>query len=159
MMRYLHYLLVPVFYLAVALAGSFFTARGVETWYIGLLKPEYTPPGFLIGIIWTAIYILTAMSLIMFINRGRNYPLFWMIIGLYIFNGIINALWSYIFFTGHMIGLAIVNAAAIAASVCAIMILIGRSNLPAALLLLPYLLWSTFAVGLTCHIYGLNRSL
>ena len=156
MLRYLHYLVVPVFYVVVALIGSSFTAQGVSTWYVAIAKPGYTPPGTLIGVVWTTINILTAFSFILFINRSRSYQLFWMVVGLYLFNGIINALWSYIFFTRHMMGLAIVDSAAIWASVAALMIFARQTSLLSSLLLLPYIVWVSFATYLTYIIYRLN---
>lgn len=156
MKRHIHYILSPVFYFGVAASGRFFTSRGVSTWYPSLQKPWFTPPGALIGAVWTTMYILSAVSLILFVNRARGKPFFSLTILLYVVNGFVNALWSYIFFTKHLLGLAVVDAVLIAVTVALIMILVFPRSKASALLLLPYLVWVTFASYLTYAIARLN---
>jgi len=154
--HYAHYILVPLFYLAVALTGRLFTAQGVATWYPTLIKPSYTPPGSFIGAAWTVIYILTAASLILYINRARGDGSVSRTVGVFVLNGIFNAAWSYIFFTRHMVGLAVADAAVIGLSVLVMMVLVWRRSIASSLLLLPYLAWTAFATFLNYEIYGLN---
>lgn len=152
----MHYILIPLFYAGVALAGRTFTARGVSEWYPALVKPSFTPPGPLIGAIWTAIYIFTALAFIIYINRVRESTPVWPVAGLFVLNGVMNALWSYIFFTKHMLGLAVADAACIFLSVGIIMVLAWPKAKATSLLLLPYLLWTGFAAYLAYEIYKLN---
>lgn len=157
-MRWIYCVLAPLFYLAVALFGSTFTRKGLEVWYSELSKPSFTPPGSLIGIAWTIIYILTAVSLIIFIVRSRNESYFRPILGLYVVNGVVNALWSYIFFDQHMLGLAFFDAVLIWVTV-ALLVFLNRQRVPvASLLLVPYLLWTSFALYLSFAIWQLNGS-
>ncbi len=156
MNKYIHYIVSPAFYAGVAISGRMFTAEGVVTWYPALNKPEFTPPGSLIGIVWTIIYILSCISLILFINHGRESHRFWTIIGLFLLNGILNAAWSYIFFTRHLIGLAVLDAILIALTVGMMIVLSWPYSKMSSLLLLPYLLWVSFASYLTYNIYILN---
>ncbi len=151
----IHYLWVPCFYLLVALAGKFFAAQGAE-WYPTLVKPEYTPSGTFIGLVWPAIFILTAYSLITFINEARPSPLFGIVIRLYLVNGIMNAAWSFIFFTAQQLSFAVLAAVAIAGSVCLIMILARAHSYKAAILLLPYFAWSSLGALLSYDIFRLN---
>jgi tryptophan-rich sensory protein len=137
-------------------AGRMFTVRGVSEWYLTVIKPSFTPPGSFIGIMWTLIYILTAISLILFINEGRNSEKFWLIIGVFVLNGIINALWSYLFFTKHLIGLAAIDAGFIAVTVGLMMVLVWPYSKFSSLLLLPYLIWVSFATYLNFTIYRMN---
>jgi tryptophan-rich sensory protein len=137
-------------------AGRMFTVRGVSEWYLTVIKPSFTPPGSFIGIMWTLIYILTAISLILFINQGRNSEKFWLIIGVFVLNGIINALWSYLFFTKHLIGLAAIDAGFIAVTVGLMMVLVWPYSKFSSLLLLPYLIWVSFATYLNFTIYRMN---
>ena len=155
-MKKIHYILSPVFYFLIALAGRSLTAQGVNTWYPALVKPEYTPPGSLIGMTWTLIYILAAASLIIFVNRARNSPVFWSVILLYIINGVLNGLWSYLFFTKHLLGPAVFDAAILATTVALIMIMTRRYAYLASVLLLPYFLWVCFATYLAYDIFMLN---
>jgi benzodiazapine receptor len=154
--RGIHYVLIPAFYAGVALAGRAFTAEGLTDWYPTLVKPSFTPPGSVIGIIWTLIYVLTALAFIIYVNRPRGNATVWPVAGLFIFNGVINALWSYIFFAMHMVGLAVADAALIFLSAGVIMVLSWPRAKVASLLLLPYVLWTSFATCLTYAIYELN---
>jgi tryptophan-rich sensory protein len=154
--RSIHYLLVPLFYLCIAMAGKVFTAPGVMSWYPALVKPSFTPPGSLIGITLRIIYILTALSLIIYINAARGRHLFGTLITLYITNGVLNALWSYFFFIKHDFIFAILDAGLIGFTVALMIVLVKRSSLLSSLLLLPYLVWVCFATFLTYSIYRLN---
>ncbi|UCH44549.1 MAG: tryptophan-rich sensory protein [Nitrospiraceae bacterium] len=155
-MKYYHYIFSPLFYIGVAMAGRFFTRNGLNDWYPFIVKPPYTPPGNIIGMAWTTIFILTAISLILFINAGRNKTGFWPVVSLYILNGIVNAAWSYFFFTRHWIGLAVIDSACIAVTVLLMIIFAGKHSRPSAILLFPYLGWVSFATFLTYVIYRSN---
>ncbi len=156
--RYAHYMLIPAFYMLIAVSGRLFTFEGVAEWYPTLVKPAYTPPGSFIGAMWTVIYILTALSFIIYINRSREARLSpWTVAGVFVINGIFNAAWSYIFFTRHMVGLAAVDAAVIWVTVLIIIILAWPRSRASSLLLIPYLLWTAFATFLNYRIYVLNN--
>lgn len=156
MRKYIHYLLAPLFYLVVSMTGSFFTSQGVTSWYPNITKPLYTPPGSFIGIVWTVIYIISGISLILFVNKGRGKGIFWLVIGIYVLNGIINASWSYIFFVKHNLGLAVINAFLIWVTVIILIASIWSTSRTASLLLFPYLGWVSFATLLTYEIYQIN---
>jgi len=154
--RPLHYILAPLFYFAVAWVGGFFTSQGVKSWYPTIAKPSYTPSGSFIGIVWTIIYILSTISLILFVNRARGRAFFWPIIGLYVLNGIFNTFWSYLFFVRHALGFAVLDAFLIWVTVEMLITFIWFYSRMASLLLLPYFGWLTFAGYLTYVIYKTN---
>ena len=156
MVKYLHYIISPLFYLGIALAGRVLTAQGLTNWYPYIVKPSYTPPGSVIGAVWTLIFILSAISLILFVNSGKGNHAFWTVIGVFVLNGILNAAWSYLFFAKHSIGLAFIDAVLIGITVGLIMIMVWPYSKASALLLLPYLCWVSFASYLTYDIYTLN---
>ncbi len=149
-----HYILAPLFYFLVALSGSLFTATG--EWYQNLIKPSYTPPGSVIGTVWTVIYILTAISLIIYINHAKNTKGFRSVILLYIVNGIVNAAWSYLFFTKHLLGMAVIDAGLIWFTLLFIIIRAWHDSKLSCLLLFPYLGWVSFATYLTYVIFRMN---
>jgi len=156
MQKFIHYLLAPLFYFIVARVGVFFTAQGVTSWYPTIARPSYTPPGSFIGIMWTVIFILSAVSLILCINTTRRKSNFWSLIGLYVVNGIFNASWSYIFFVRHEFGLAVISAILIWTTVAVLIVVLWSSSRMASLLLLPYFLWVSFATYVTYAIYTMN---
>jgi tryptophan-rich sensory protein len=138
------------------MTGSLFTSQGVTSWYPIIAKPSYTPSGIFIGIIWTIIFILSAISLIIFVNKLKGRRNFWPLLGIYIFNGIFNASWSYIFFVKHELGLAVISAFLIWVTVIILMASIWSTSRTASLLLFPYLGWVSFAMFLTYKIYQIN---
>jgi len=154
MNKYFIYVFSPLFYLSVALSGSLFTSTG--EWYKNLIKPSYTPPGSVIGTVWTVIYILTAISLIIFINNAKNTKRFRLVISLYIVNGIVNAAWSYIFFTKHLLGPAVIDAGLIWITLLFMILFVWSVSRPAGILLVPYIGWVSFATYLTYVIYRMN---
>lgn len=152
----LHYILAPLFYLTVAQIGSSFTMQGVSTWYQAIVKPPYTPPGVIIGVVWTVIYVLSAISLIVFVNAARGKKDVWVIASLYILNGVINVFWSYIFFVKHLLYLAILDSLCILFTVGLLIVYTWSYSRISSILLVPYFLWVSFATYLNFVIYRLN---
>jgi tryptophan-rich sensory protein len=151
-----YYIIIPLFYAGIAIIGRIFTAEGVTSWYPNILKPSYTPQGSIIGAIWTVIYILTAISLIVFIKKAGGRSVFLPAVGMFILNGLFNASWSYIFFTKHLLRLAFIDALLIWITVLILILLTWPIARLSSILLFPYFLWTSFATFLTYEIYRLN---
>jgi tryptophan-rich sensory protein len=156
MAKKIHYALSPLFYLLVLVAGRLFTQEGIDSWYPTLMKPSYTPPGMLIASVWAAIYSLSAVSFILFINSARGGRRLWPGVGFYVLSGIISAVWSYIFFVRHALGLSVLDAVAITLAVAATMVYVWPHSRLSSVLLLPYLLWSVFATSISYSVYVSN---
>lgn len=86
------YSFVPV--VIVAILGSVFVGLGM-TWFGGLVKPTQWIPNFIIPIVWTVIYLLSAITLFLW-QRNGNVPK--NIIILFVLNGVLNVLWCLLFF-------------------------------------------------------------
>jgi tryptophan-rich sensory protein len=151
-----YYILIPLFYVGIAFVGRIFTDEGVTSWYPYILKPSFTPPGSIIGTMWTVIYILTAISFLIFVKRAGGSKVFIPVVGLFVLNGFFNASWSYIFFTKHMLGSAVIDALLIWITVLILMLLTWPIARLSSILLIPYFLWTSFATFLTYDIYKLN---
>jgi benzodiazapine receptor len=153
----LRYLTIPLITILVSAAGSSFTSSGIASgWYDSIAKPSWTPPGSVIGAVWTAIFILTAISAILVWNKAKRGPRFGWIIGIFIANAALNVFWSFLFFGQHLIGYAVWEAALLDLSVIALMILIWPVSRLASALLVPYAVWVAFAAYLTYVVYALN---
>jgi len=151
-----NYLIIPLIVAAVSFFGSRITSSGMD-WYKIINIPSWTPPGWVIGLVWTAIFILAAISIILFWNIQPRPNVFYWVIALFIFNAILNVLWSYLFFGQHLIGWAVIEAIALGLSVLVLIILILPINKTAAFLLTPYMCWVFFASYLTYSIWLLNK--
>lgn len=151
----LNYFIIPLMVVFVSFAGSFFTSSGMN-WYKALSLPSFTPPGAAIGIVWTVIFILTALSAIVFYNKSGRDDKFNLIIFTFLVNGFLNIFWSFLFFGIHFMGVAVFEAVFLGFSVLALIFLIKPMSRFAAFLLLPYFLWVVFATYLTYAVWALN---
>jgi translocator protein len=153
-----NYLLIPLITIVVALTGSFFTELGLKDWYKSLKLPKFTPPGKTIGMVWSIIFALTAISALIVFNSSAVLPEdLRLLTYLFVINAIMNVFWSLLFFYLHMIGYAVIESAALALSVLGLILYIYPFSLIAAVLLLPYFLWVCFATYLTYSVWKLNR--
>jgi tryptophan-rich sensory protein len=151
-------LIIPAVTIGVATLGSTFTTAGMD-WYKTINLPSWTPPGSVIGTVWTVIFILATLSAIL----ARNYPghkfakRIPLIMYLFVLNAVLNVGWSLVFFRLHLLGWAIWEAAFLGASVVVIIVLLWPISRIAAYLLIPYAAWVAFATYLNTTIWWLNR--
>jgi len=139
----------------VALSGSFATSREMD-WYDQINLPEWTPSGDIIGIAWTLIFIMAAYSAILFWNKGYRNRKFRITIALFLLNGALNALWSFLFFGLHFVGAAILEMIALEISTVCLLVLVRPTSRLASILLYPYAIWVAFAAYLAYSILMLN---
>jgi benzodiazapine receptor len=153
----LRYLTIPLITILVSAAGSSFTSSGIASgWYDSIAKPSWTPPGSVIGAVWTVIFILTAISAILVWNKAKRGRRFRWIVGTFIANAALNVFWSFLFFGQRLIGPAVWEAASLDVTVIALIVLIWPISRVASVLLMPYAGWVAFAAYLTCVVYALN---
>lgn len=149
-------LVITVIALATAWLGGRTTSRNMG-WYYGIRKPSWTPPGAIIGAVWTVLYILTATSAwLAWQQLGVSGGGVW-VMGLFAVNAVLNYLWSTVFFGWHRLEAAFWEALALEASILALMSVLWNSVPWAAYLLLPYALWVAFACFLTWNVGRMNR--
>ena len=135
--------------------GGQITAGGLD-WYQTLTLPDFRPSGSVFGTVWTVIYILTTISALIVYNRLFNIKYYHLTIFLFAINALLNVGWSFIFFGQQLIGPAVAVSAGLGLSVLALIIMIWRHSLTAAVLLLPYLFWVAFATYLNYTVWRLN---
>ncbi len=144
-----------IFVCALAAAiGGFFTADAIGSWYAGLQKPALNPPNWVFGPVWAALYLLMGISLYMVLKNGvlkaRR------AIGIFSLQLILNVLWSFAFFWMHSPFLGIMVIVALWASILYTIIEFRKVSETAWLLLIPYILWVSFAAVLNYQIMILN---
>jgi len=138
--------------LFVALSGIRFQPG---EWYEGLLKPSWTPPSAAFGPAWTILYILMAISAWM-VWKSAGMATARGALAVYLFQLVLNASWSMVFFGWHRMGLGFVNIVFLWLAIAATVRLFWRHQQVAAILLVPYLLWVGFAGVLNFTIWRLN---
>ena len=144
---------------ATGFIGSYFTNMSVSTWYSTLIRPPFTPPGWVIGIVWFILFILMGIALF-FVWRNNlrlNNALIRNAIIVFGAQLVFNILWSAAFFglQSPEAGLAVISILWVL--VMATIVMFWRVSREAALLLVPYILWVSFAAFLNYNIWLLNR--
>jgi tryptophan-rich sensory protein len=137
-----------------ALVGGLITSGGM-TWYQSLSLPSFTPPGYIISIVWSIIFVLSAYAMILVLQLGKKevIAVASVVFGL---NLLLNMLWSTLFFGIHEIGFAFFEAILLAFSVLVLMTVSWKTSKTIAWLLAPYFVWTSFASFLTYSVWMLN---
>ena len=176
--RYLQWIVLVGFLLAVAAiagAGSLFTSSGVSTWYRQLVRPAWTPPNWLFGPVWTVLYASMAAAGWLVWRRGRygpvgdrpapadrmgpvrgGLPAARRALGLWALQLLLNGAWSPIFFGLHSLAGGLIVIALLWLAILATLMAFRPLSRPAAILMLPYLAWVTFAACLNLALWRLN---
>jgi translocator protein len=155
MPRFLKYLASVLICLGVGFAGSYFTISEIPTWYASLNKPFFSPPNWVFGPVWTTLYIMMGISIALVVEKApkikRNDFL-----GIFAFQLILNFLWSVVFFGIHQPLPAFIIIIALWINILVLILLFRKYSLAASLLLVPYLLWVSFASFLNLAVVYLN---
>lgn len=146
---------VPAILLLGFLAGRSVAAGNDSAWYLALRKPALTPPGWLFPVAWGTLYVLLGLALAMILNargaRGRGGA-----IGLFAAQFAVNLAWTLLFFGAHRVDLALIDITLMLILGIAAAVAFGRIRPAAAWLMVPYLIWISFAGVLTWRIGQLN---
>ncbi len=141
--------------LLIGFLGSFFTSSSVESWYATLDKPSFNPPNWLFAPVWTTLFVLIGISFYLAWKKdfGKNKKA---AIAVYSLQLLLNLFWSLLFFGLKNPLLALAELAVLWAAILANAVLFYRISTLAGLLLVPYLLWVSFAGILNYFIFALN---
>jgi tryptophan-rich sensory protein len=138
---------------AAAALGGAATAGSARDWYSMIAKPSWTPPSWIFGPVWTALYAMMAAAGWLVWRRARwCSALVWFAAQL-----ALNAMWSPVFFGMHRIGLALVNIVLLWWAIAGTTAAFWKVSRIAGWLLAPYWLWVSFATVLNLAIWRLNR--
>lgn len=134
--------------------GSVFTVSAIPSWYTGLIKPAFNPPAWVFGPVWIILYFLMGVSLwlVWKSNSDKKKRAIW----LFAAQLILNAVWSPVFFGFHSIGDALTIIVLLWAAIVLTIFIFSKVSKAAAWLLIPYVLWVSFAVYLNYSIWMLN---
>jgi translocator protein len=139
---------------AAAALGAVASAQA-GAFYQQLVRPEWAPPGWLFGPVWTALYLMMAVAAWM-VWREHGFRRAGPALTLFVLQLAANALWTWLFFVWHRGALAFAEILLLWALIAATLIAFRRLQVIAALLLLPYLAWVGFAAALTYATWQLN---
>lgn len=137
--------------------GSFLTMDSISTWYADLSKPSFTPPDWAFGVVWPILYVMMGISAFLIWNKGIGSKQARVALGLFILQLILNSLWTPIFFGLNMMALALVEIVLLWVAILITIFAFWRISKTAAYLLIPYILWVSFAIVLNAALWYLNR--
>jgi len=153
-------LLMFVFSVGVCLfagfIGSFFTVSSIPTWYAALNKPSFNPPNWIFGSVWTILYILMGIALYLVIKKGLINNEIKLAATFFAVQLILNTIWSILFFGMRSPLLGFIEIGALWLSILFTTITFWRISSLAGILLIPYILWVSFASVLNYFIWRLN---
>jgi translocator protein len=150
-----NWLLIPCTTIVIMLLSNWFM-RGQWAWYYGLNLPPITPPGWVFGVAWTVIYILTTACALIVFNFFEHSIRWYFIISFFILNALLNGSWTYVFFNQHLLALGALWSGMLALTTWILIALIKQNSFFTALLLAPYALWTTFATAIAAWTWWLN---
>src|SRR3989344_6516488 len=153
-----------VFKLTIAIAvsemagviGSVFTAPSIDGWYANIVKAELTPPSWVFGPVWITLFALMGIAAFLVWKKGLNHMGVKIALGIFVLQLVLNTLWSIIFFGLQNPGVALIEIIFLWVSILATITAFAKVSRMAAWLLLPYILWVSFAIYLNYMIYLIN---
>jgi tryptophan-rich sensory protein len=141
---------------AAGIIGSFFTTPNIPTWYKALNKPPFAPPNWVFAPVWTILFLLMGIALYLVWKQGWSAPGVRMAMIIFFIHLVVNILWSAVFFglRAPLAGFFVI----VALWFLIILTIIYFSNISktAGILLIPYIVWVSFASVLNFMLYKLN---
>jgi benzodiazapine receptor len=135
--------------------GGLLTSTSVSTWYLQLVRPSWNPPGWLFAPVWTTLYAMMAVSVWLVWRASDNSKRAITVFAIQLF---LNLLWSALFFGLRSPGFAFVEILFLVLMIVVTIREFSRIDKLAAALLVPYVLWTSFATVLNGTIFWLNRT-
>lgn len=145
----------------VGSSGSVFTAMGQNGWYETLTRPSFVPPGWVFGPVWTTLFVLMGVAAWLVWRQAgsvdsRTASRSRVALGVFVGHFVLNVGWSAAFFGLQSIVAGLVVIVVLWIAILVTIVLFARVDWRAGALLVPYLLWVTFATYLTYGFWTLN---
>ncbi len=153
---------VVKFFFAIALCqaagiiGSLWTRPAIDAWYSQLNKPEFSPPNWIFAPVWTLLFFLMGIAFFLVLAAEHNSKEKQNAIYLFLFQLGLNVLWSFLFFGLQSPLYGFLEIMILWLAIALTIISFKKISKIAALLLLPYIIWVTFAGFLNFSIMSLN---
>ena len=136
--------------------GSFFTMPNIPTWYATLNRPSLSPPNWIFGPVWTILYIIIGISLFLVWRNGLDKKGAKIALVIFLVQLVLNSLWSILFFGLQNPLFAFIEIIFLWIFILLMIISFYRISKVAGLILIPYILWVSFAGYLNFMIWILN---
>jgi tryptophan-rich sensory protein len=151
--KFISFILFFIITYSASFIGGMATISFKEPWYSELIKSNYNPPDWIFAPVWTALYLMMTLAIWFFWhskNRDMN------TIYIYFIHIVFNTTWSIVFFGLHQILFALIVLLILIFLIVILIIRFKRVNLVSYYLMIPYLLWTLYALFLNFNLLILN---
>ena len=150
--KYLSLAIIILITFSASFIGGYVTTSFKEPWYSEIILPSFNPPSWVFAPVWTALYIMMSLAICRIWIKLSDKK----ILAIYFYHLFFNATWSVIFFGFHLIELALFNLIIILFFIIKLMRIYFKNERFSFYLMVPYLLWSSYAFILNLTIAILN---
>jgi tryptophan-rich sensory protein len=151
--KFISFILFFIITYSASFIGGMATISFKEPWYSELIKSNYNPPDWIFAPVWTTLYLMMTLAIWFFWhskNRDMN------TIYIYFIHIVFNTTWSIVFFGLHQILFALIVLLVLIFLIIILIIRFKRVNLASYYLMIPYLLWTLYALFLNFNLLILN---
>ena len=151
--KFISFILFFIITYSASFIGGMATISFKEPWYSELIKSNYNPPDWIFATVWTTLYLMMTLAIWFFWhskNRDMN------TIYIYFIHIVFNTTWSIVFFGLHQILFALIVLLVLIFLIIILIIRFKRVNLVSYYLMIPYLLWTLYALFLNFNLLILN---
>ena len=146
-----------IFFLSItfsaSLIGGLATIKFKEPWYSLLNKPLFNPPDWIFAPVWTSLYIMMTFSIWLYWHtKGKDINTVY----IYFVHLLFNTTWSIVFFVFHNMVLSLVILLILIGLIINLILRFKPTKILSAYLMIPYLLWCSFALILNISLIILN---
>ena len=145
------FIILTITFLASAI-GGYTSSVFKEPWYSQLTLASFNPPSWVFGPVWTTLYVMMSLAIwkIWYNTKDKK------ILNIYFIHLFFNATWSVVFFGFHQIFLAMLNLIIILIFILLLLKIYIKKDKTSFYLMVPYFLWSSYALVLNISIFILN---
>ena len=151
--KFISFILFFIITYSASFIGGMATISFKEPWYSELIKSNYNPPDWIFAPVWTTLYLMITLAIWFFWHskkRDMN------TIYIYFIHIVFNTTWSIVFFGLHQILFALIVLLVLIFLIIILIIRFKRVNLVSYYLMIPYLLWTLYALFLNFNLLILN---
>ncbi len=151
--KFLSFMFFLIITFSASFIGAFTTINYKEPWYSQIIKSNYNPPDWVFAPVWTSLYLMMTFAIWIFWhckNKDTN------TVYIYFLHIIVNTTWSIVFFGLHQIFFSMIVLVILIFFIIALILRFKRVNLVSYYLMIPYLLWCSYALFLNFNLFLLN---
>ena len=151
--KFISFILFFIITYSASFVGGLVTINFKEPWYSELVRSNFTPPDWVFAPVWTTLYLMMTLAIWFFWHsKNRDFKTVY----IYLIHIFFNTTWSVIFFGFHNISLALINLIILIFLIIILILRFKSVNNVSSYLMIPYLLWTSYALFLNIDLLILN---